>query len=589
MSSAGSRGYRFKNVLLLVISMQPYWPEMVCTILTTFVKHVATIGTAALASYMVALAMAGGLESQFPVLFAWLCGGILLRALMYYGEMWFGHDVAYRVLKDFRIHLYRQIEKLSPAYLINRHSGQIGSTLMSDVELLEWFLAHTFGTCLVAGAVTLLILVLLARIQLILCILMLIFAILTAGTPFILQKKADSQGREVRSRLALANTVTIEGIQGLREILALNYLEAYKQKNKASMEGLYDAQLFYGRRLGTESMLMQVFVGVFTVAVMGVTAGLVAQGRVEFTLYPVVVMLSALLFSPIIEVCAAARNLGLVFAAASRVQMVLASRPVVKDEGQTLDRGELVHNIRFENVVFRYQDPGENVLQGVSFEVEAGETVALVGPSGAGKTTCVNLILRYWDVSSGAIRIGGRDIRDIALDSLRDLTAAVLQDVYLFNVSVRENIRLGLPGASDSEVEEAARAAYAHDFIMGLPQGYDTLTGERGFRLSGGQRQRIAIARAILKNSPILILDEAVSSLDSENERYIQKALREQSQNRTTLVVAHRLSTIMAADKLIVINQGRVMQVGSHEQLIKEEGFYRNLVAAQFDKSGVLK
>ena len=177
----------------------------------------------------------------------------------------------------------------------------------------------------------------------------------------------------------------------------------------------------------------------------------------------------------------------------------------------------------------------------------------------------------------------------MSLDNLRDLTSAVLQDVYLFNVSIRENIRLGMPGATDAQVEGAAKAAYAHDFIMGLPEGYDTVTGERGFQLSGGQRQRIAISRAILQNSPILILDEAVSSLDTENERYIQKTLKEQSKNRTTLVVAHRLSTIMAADKLIVINQGQVMQVGTHDRLIKEDGFYKNFVAAQFDKTGVLK
>lgn len=584
-----NQGHRLKNVFLLIASMKHYSLEMVCTILTAFIKHVATIGVAALASYMVGLAMVGHLKEQFGTLFAYLCVGILLRALMYYGEMWFGHDVAYRVLKDFRINLYTKIEKISPAFLLNKHSGQIGSTLMSDVEILEWFLAHTFGTFLVALGVTGLILILLARVHIVLSVLMLIFAILTGWTPFILQKRADSQGSEVRERLAEANAVTIEGIQGLRELLSLNYLERYKLKNKASMQKLYNVQLRYGKRLGTESMLMQIFVGVFTVIVMGVAANLVAQGSIEFTIYPMVVMLSALLFNPIIEVCGAARNLGLVFAAANRIQMVLNTGPVVKDEGEASDIDKLSYSVTFENVSFRYRDDLEEVLHGVSFEAEQGKTVALVGPSGAGKTTCANLLLRYWDVNAGAVKIGGKDIRDMSLDNLRDLTSAVLQDVYLFNVSVRENIRLGMPGASDAQVEEAAKAAYAHDFIMGLPQGYDTVTGERGFQLSGGQRQRIAISRAILKNSPILILDEAVSSLDTENERYIQKALKEQSKNRTTLVVAHRLSTIIAADKLVVINKGHVMQVGTHDMLIKEDGFYKNLVAAQFDKTGVLK
>jgi ATP-binding cassette subfamily C protein CydC len=285
-----NQGTRLKNTFLLIASMKPYRIEMVLTIITTFIKHIATIAAAALAAYMVGLAMLGQLKADFGTLFAYLCLCILLRALMFYGEMWFGHDVAYRVLKDFRIHLYAKIDKLSPAFLLKKHSGQIGSTLMSDVEVLEWFLAHTFGTFLVALGVTGLILILLAKVHIVLAGLMLIFGVLTGWTPFIFKKQADSQGTEIRARLAEANGVTIEGVQGLREILSLNYLERYKLKNKGSMQKLYDAQLRYGKRLGTESMLMQIFVGVFTVVVMGVTASFVAQGSVEFTIYPMVVI-----------------------------------------------------------------------------------------------------------------------------------------------------------------------------------------------------------------------------------------------------------------------------------------------------------
>jgi ABC-type multidrug transport system fused ATPase/permease subunit len=200
----------------------------------------------------------------------------------------------------------------------------------------------------------------------------------------------------------------------------------------------------------------------------------------------------------------------------------------------------------------------------------------------------VNLLLRYWDPQSGSIRLDERDIRGIPLKSLHDMSCAVLQDVYLFNIPVRENIRLGNVDADDEAVKAAAKAAYAHDFIAALPKGYDTVTGERGIRLSGGQRQRVAIARAILKNAPVLILDEAVANLDTESERYIRLALKEQLAHRTILMVAHRLSTIMSADKLIVLNEGRVVQVGSHNSLINQAGFYRDLVADQFDTAGVL-
>jgi ABC-type multidrug transport system fused ATPase/permease subunit len=513
----------------------------------------------------------------------------MVRALMYYGEMWFGHDAAYRVLKDFRIKLYDKVEEISPAFLLEKHSGQIGATLMGDVEILEWFLAHTFGSAIVSVLVTLLLLAALGWIHGALSMLMLVFAVLVSATPFIFQRRADVQGRETREKLALANAVTIEGIHGLRDLLTLNFLERYKEKNRAAMQDLYRSQIQYSRRQGVETMLMQFCAGAFMVIVMGFAAALVAQGSIPFSLYPVVVMLSALLFSPLIEVCGAARNLGLVFAAANRLQVVFETRPVVQDEEQTDEaEGPVAGSISFDRVSFRYRPELAPVLHEASFEVKPGETVALVGPSGAGKSTCVSLLLRYWDPLSGSIRLDGRDIRSMLLDRLHDMTCAVLQDVYLFNVSVRENIRLGNVDADDDAVYAAAKAAYAHEFIQALPRGYDTVTGERGIRLSGGQRQRVAIARAILKNAPVLILDEAVANLDTESERYIRLALREQLAGRTILMVAHRLSTIMSADKLIVLKEGRVAQTGTHGDLINREGFYKDLVSDQFDAEEAL-
>jgi ABC-type multidrug transport system fused ATPase/permease subunit len=562
--------------------MKPYSLEMAGTIVSTLLKHLANIASAGLVAYMAALAMEGRLRESFGLLFGWLCACLAVRALAYYGEMWAGHDVAYRVLKDFRIKLYDKVEEISPAFLLEKHSGQIGATLMGDVEILEWFLAHTFGATVVAGLVTLLLLAALGRIHGALSALMLVFAVFVSATPFIFRKRADSQGREVREKLAQANSVTIEGIHGLRDILTLNNLERYKEKNRAAMQDLYRSQIRYSRRQGTETMLMQFCVGTFTVIVMALAAVFVSRDLIPFSLYPVVVMLSALLFSPLIEVCGAARNLGLVFAAANRLQVVFDTRPVVKDEEADVDAGSPVTgDVSFERVSFGYRTELPPALHDVTFEVKSGETVALVGPSGAGKSTCVNLLLRYWDPGSGSIRIDGRDIRQIPLKSLHDSSCAVLQDVYLFNIPVRENIRLGNVDADDEAVIAAAKAAYAHDFITALPNGYDTVTGERGIRLSGGQRQRVAIARAILKNAPVLILDEAVANLDTESERYIRLALKEQLAHRTILMVAHRLSTIMSADRLVVLREGRVVETGSHDELFKQEGFYRDLVSGQ--------
>jgi ABC-type multidrug transport system fused ATPase/permease subunit len=574
---------RLKNTARLIASMRPYSFEMLLTVVTAFLKHMANIAAACIVAYMTGLAMEGGLKEQFWRLFSWLCVCIVCKASMYYGEMWFGHDVAYRVLKDFRLRLYDKIEEISPAFLLDKHSGRIGATLMGDVEILEWFLAHTFGSAVVAALVTVLLLFGLARIHLSLCGLMSIFTLLVSATPFLFKRQADEQGRDVREKLAISGAVTIEGIHGLRELLTLNSLERYKKINSAAMQNMYDAQINYSRRQGLETMLMHIFTGAFTVMVMGLAASFVADGVIGFKLYPVTVMMSALIFSPIIEICGNARNLGIVFAAASRVQEVFDVSPAVMDAkgpAQVLTRPG---DFSFEDVTFSYRPGFAPALRGVGFEAKRGDVIALVGPSGAGKSTCVNLLLRCWDSDSGAIKIGGCDIRGIALNTLHDITCAVLQDVYLFNISVRENIRLGNPEASNAEIESAAKAAFAHEFIVGLPNGYETITGERGFRLSGGQRQRVAIARALLKNSPILILDEAVSSLDSENERFVRRALREKVADRTVLIVAHRLSTIMSADRLIVLNKGRVVQTGTHAGLIAQDGFYKDLVSIQFD------
>lgn len=561
--------------------MKPYHLEMAVTIIVTFLKHGAAISAAGTAAYITSLAMRNSLQGQFGALFLILWIGIIVKALMYYGEMWFGHDVAYKVLKDFRIQLYDKIEKIAPAFLLEKHSGEVGSALMADVEILEWFLAHTFGAAISSLFISMLILASLFLIHPVIALIMLPFAVLIASTPFVFQRKADAQGRDGLEKRAQANAVTIEGIHGLRDLLTLNGLESYKERNRQSMRRLYDAQREYSKRQGTETMLMHLLTGSFTVIVMAAAAYFVSTKSIDSIWYPVIVLLSALLFGPIMEVCGAARNLGLVFAAADRIQTVFDTHPAVDDDADTAMPQTIRGDVSFNTVSFRYHTNRDYVLDKVSFTAEAEKVTALVGHSGAGKSTCVNLLLRYWDALSGSIAIDGVDIRGISLDKLHTVSCAVLQDVYLFNISVRENIRLGNPAASDAEVLDAARKAYADQFIEQLPDAYDTVTGERGFRLSGGQRQRIAIARAILKNAPLLILDEAVSSLDAESERYIRKALKEQLAGRTIILIAHRLSTIMQADKLVVLQAGRVVQTGTHSQLIAQEGCYKELMAAQ--------
>ncbi len=572
---------RLYSLLRLIGNLKQHYGGMICAVACGIFNHLFTISISALCAYMVGLALEKKILYSWKLLFIFLCTFIIFRVISYFMEMWFAHDVAFKVLADLRIMLLESVERVSPAILLNMRSGQLASTLMSDVELLEWFFAHSFGSVFVAAAVSAALLAFLGWLHPILPVIMLIFIAILVIIPFAMKKKADEQGAYVRRELGDANAVTMEGLQGMKEILMLNNVEAYQKKNRKYMQKMYDSQYCYGKRLGTEGALLQLTVGLSTLCIMAVAAGLVFKGQLAFSYYPVVMMVAGLAFNPVLEICNTARNFGLIFAAANRVFQVIEASPIVEDRGQPIDTSRLESGICFEKVSFRYGQDLEPAVKDISFTVKSGQRVALVGHSGSGKSTCVNLLLRYWDVESGTIRIGSKDIREMTMDNLRELTSVVLQDVYLFNISIRENIRLGKEGATDEEVEAAAKAASAHEFIKELPQGYDTAAGERGLALSGGQRQRIAIARAILKGSPVLVLDEAVSSLDSENEAEIQQAMDNSYKGFTTLVVAHRISTIMSADMLVVLENGCVAGVGTHEELFRTNKVYRSLVLPQ--------
>jgi subfamily B ATP-binding cassette protein MsbA len=267
-------------------------------------------------------------------------------------------------------------------------------------------------------------------------------------------------------------------------------------------------------------------------------------------------------------------------AAAKRVFEVLDTQPEISDRKTAVSASREFKSIEFRNLTFKYED--EMVLKGIDLAVPAGETIAIVGKSGGGKTTLVNLIPRFYDVTGGSILIDGRDIRDLSLESLRSLIAIVTQQTYLFNDTVRNNIAYGNTSRPFDDVVRAAKSAFAHDFVKALPEGYDTIIGESGVKLSGGQRQRIAIARALLKDAPVLILDEATSSLDTQSEREVQKALDTLMAGRTSFVIAHRLSTIRNADRIVVLKDGRIIEQGRHEELLARGGEYKNLYEQQF-------
>ena len=569
------------NIRSLLLAIKPYTGEMTLAILSSLLKQICMIGAAGITSYMAGLALNKTLPGDAGTYVIMLTICILGRAAFQYGEMLFAHDVAFRAIRNYRLALYDQIRKISPVCTIENKTGQLGQTLVSDVEVLELFLAHTFSGFVVAAIMAAVIACVLENISLILMIAMLVTSVLLVMIPYLLKKKAKKQGDEVRAGLAEANSLMVEGIQGIREITMLHYEASYIGQLEEKLNRLNQAQKKYGERKGTEGMLTHFLSGGFTVFVLAVSAALVVNGEMDTAMYPVAVMLSTVILSPIMELAAVAQDMGLVIASADRIQGILHTVPAVEDTGvQTCDTD--IRKIRFQNVSYAYVE-GNEVLHDIHLELEPEKVTVLVGRSGAGKTTCANLLLRYYDVNNGQIEINDIDIRNYTMESLRNNISAVPQETYLFHESIRENIRTGKPDATDEEVIKAAQAARAHAFISHLPDGYDTITGEQGFRLSGGERQRISIARAILRDTPIILFDEAVSNLDTDNEKYIQEMLRSRLQGKTVLMIAHRLSTILSADKVVVLDHGKVLDSGTHEELMSRCDIYRQMVEQQCD------
>ncbi|MBU4541745.1 MAG: ABC transporter ATP-binding protein/permease [Firmicutes bacterium] len=562
--------------------MKPYRLGLIITVICGVLKHGSTIGAAALSAYSVGLAMEGLFLDQAQTLIMATLFCIGLRVIMYYCEMYFSHKVAFDLLVDFRIGLFDALERISPSIFMNMRSGEMTTTLMSDVELLELFFAHTFCNVVIMIIVPFFILIYMGSFHWMLAVVVTIFLFLILGTPFLLKKQADLQGKTVRQKMAVSNAVTVEGIHGLKEILTLNFKDHYQEKNMRYMDDLSESQMAYGKRLGLEGAVIQALIGIAMLVVMGITMMLVFQGQLDFSYFPMMIILTVMIFNPVVEVSHTARNFGLVLAAADRVYDVLEAKPLVADKGAELDISRLTPSIEFNQVSFRYKEDLPLAVSGLSFKIAAGETVAIVGSSGAGKSTCAQLLVRYWDALEGEIKIGGIPIKNISLNKLHELTTAVLQDVYLFNDTISENIRLGKKDASDGEIVDAAKLARIDEFIMSMERGYESLPGESGNQLSGGQKQRIAIARAVLKNAPILILDEAVSNLDTENEYLIQEELKLNRKGKTTIMIAHRLSTILIADRIIVMDGGTVIEEGRHEELMERNGFYKRLINSQY-------
>ncbi|SDH03471.1 ATP-binding cassette, subfamily B/ATP-binding cassette, subfamily C, CydCD [Sinosporangium album] len=555
---------------------------VVLTILSGLLSHGFGVASAALGAWLVGEAVTGASPADAlttPVVL--LLATVVAAALARWWQMWVAHDLAYRLLADLRIRLFDGLERRAPGYLLGRRTGDLAGTVMADVETTEWFYAHTVLDYVVAALVAVGATGVLFVFHPMPALAVAVFLILLATVPVWLARQADAQGRRLREELGVLGAEVVDGVQGLRELVTFGRGTDYLHRLGERTRALQRRQLAYGRRAGLEQAATDALVAGGLTTVLVLAASLVAQGDLPMAMLPAVVVLAVSAFGPVIEVTGTARSLGQIRAASQRIFAVTRQRAQVVDRSAEPPDGPLSPHVEFDGVSFTYTEDRPPALSDCTFEIRPGETVALVGHSGAGKSTCAHLLMRFWDVNGGAVRIGGADLRDLPQSHVRDLVSVVPQDVYLFNRSVMENIRLGRPEATDEEVREAARQARVDEFAAGLPNGYDTLCGERGAQLSGGQRQRIAIARALVRDSPVLILDEAVSNLDAENEEALQAAIRNVRHGRTTLLIAHRLSTIRSADRIIVLRQGRVAEEGTHDELAGTSGEYRRLLAHQ--------
>lgn len=509
-----------------------------------------------------------------PWLFLILLIMYTIQSLCKYYVTCQGHIMGAKMERDMRKQLFEHYEKLSFSYYSTHNSGQMMSKLVSDLfdisELAHHGPENLFISLVkIIGSFVFLFLInqKLALPLLLLVILMILFSIRQ-------NKKMQQTFLENRIRIGDINASLQDTLSGIRVIQSFANEDTELHKFNHSNEAFLESKKDNYRCMGTFMSSNLFFQGMMYLTTLIYGGYLIAMGQMQAADLAMYALYIGIFISPIQILVELVEMLQKGLSGFRRYLEVVETEPEIQDKEGAIDLENVKGDVCYDNVSFHYSDDNKTVLSQVSIHIPAGKSVALVGPSGGGKTTICSLLPRFYDVTAGKVTIDGKDVRDLTLKSLRNQIGMVQQDVYLFDGTIRENIAYGKPDATDEEIKEAARRANMDDFIMQLPEQYDTYVGEKGTRLSGGQKQRISIARVFLKNPPILILDEATSALDNESERYIQKSLEELAKNRTTITIAHRLSTIKRSDEIIVITEDGIAERGTHETLLAKNGIY---------------
>jgi ABC-type multidrug transport system fused ATPase/permease subunit len=570
------------TLLRLIQYLRPFWSRMATGITSmTAVTVVGLIPPLLIRALVDDVLPHPERHGELIGIVALLAGVQVVNAGLVAGQIWMMHLVSYGFSRLIRGDLYDHLQRLSLNYYESRQTGELMARLTADVEEVRLFVEHgadsLFSDTLKLVGIAVVLVWMNPALALVALLPVPVMAVLLAR----FMKQVRPLQRATRERLGEVSARLQDNLSGIRVIKAFSQEERESGRWRELVAGHHGAQLGALQVWGRYNPSLALLNGLGGVLVLGVGARMVMAG--QLTLGALFAFLSyvAMFYQPIRALVTVSETLQSALATSERLFEILDEVPDVQDAPDARALPRLEGHVTFHGVSFRY-GTGEEVLTGIDLEARPGELVALVGRSGAGKTTLVNLLARFYDPTGGHITVDGYDLRTVRQRSLRAQIAMVLQDTFLFNGTVAENIAYGRPEAEPEEIERAARLANAHGFIQELPEGYETQIGERGVKLSGGQKQRLAIARAVLADPAILILDEATSSVDSESEMLIQQAMERVMRGRTTFVIAHRLSTVKHADKIVALEEGRVAEVGDHSSLLQQGGVYSQLHEIQY-------
>jgi ATP-binding cassette subfamily C protein CydC len=575
-----------KVFLRLLSFLRPFWRQVVLAILLGCVMIASNVGLLGMAAYLIAAAALAPLLVMLtlPIYIVRFAG--VSRAVSRYAERLVAHNVTFHLLAQLRIWVYSRLEPLAPAQLLPYRSGDILARLVSDIEELQNVFLRVVSPLIVAVAIVALTFGLFAIFSPVMAWAALMFLVAAGlGVPLLTGVLARGWGKRQLATRAELNAQIVDGIQGVQDLLAYGRAGDQQEKIAALDRALGQVQRRMARITGLQQMLNDFLMNLALWTILILAIPLIATKAINGVYLAFLSLVILASFEAVQPLAQAFQFLGHSVAAGERLfevtdatlQVVECTAPL-STPTRHLPAG---YTLEFDHVHFAYHTDEGEVLDGITFRLRPGCRTAVVGPSGSGKTTIARLALRFWDPTHGVIRLDGQDIRRYRLSDLRNLIGVVAQDTYLFNGTVRSNLLLARPDASDSEIQQALEQAQLTEFLDQLPNGLETWIGEQGLRLSGGERQRLAIARVLLKNAPLLILDEATANLDPLTEHAVLDALDGLMQGRTTLVITHRLVAMERMDEILVLDRGRIIERGTHDQLLIENGLYQRMFDVQ--------